>query len=72
MSPSVLLERLLIPESTRMLLDDSTDDVIVGGACIQRLAGTGTAAESCCEFKIKKLLLSSKRFKILTGEFVFL
>lgn len=52
-SPSVLLETLLIPESTGMLLDDSIDDVTLteGGACIQAGAGAETAAESNCEFK---------------------
>lgn len=50
-SPSVLLETLLIPESTGLLLDDSVDDVIVtgGGVCIQAGAGTEAAAESSCE-----------------------
>lgn len=55
LSPSVLPETLLIPESTGLLLDDSVNDVTdtEGGTCIQ--AGAGAADESCCEFKWKIL-----------------
>lgn len=40
-SPSVLLEVLLIPESTGLLVDDITDDVR-DGVCFQ------DGSESCC------------------------
>lgn len=52
-SPSFLLEKLLIPESTGLLLDDSVNDVTVteGEACIQVGPGADAAAESSCEFK---------------------
>lgn len=48
-SASVLLERLLIPESTRLLLNGVT--IIGGGACIRAGLGAAAAAESSCVFK---------------------
>lgn len=50
-SPSVLLETLLIPESTGLLLNDSVDDVTGGGVCIQAGADAEAAAASGCEQK---------------------
>lgn len=49
-SASVLLERLLIPESTGLLLSDVT--ITEGGACIQAGPGADGAAASSCAFKI--------------------
>lgn len=58
-SPSFLLEKLLIPESTGLLLDDSFDDVTVteGGACIQ----AGPGADDRCPQK-QVVFLSTLEF----------
>lgn len=56
-SASILLERLLIPESTGLLLGDVT--ITEGGACIQGGLGADGAAASSCVFKIWKLSASS-------------
>lgn len=51
-SASILLDIMLIPESTGLLIEDSVGDVIVteGGACVSA-AGDGWTVDSGCWFE---------------------
>lgn len=52
-SASILLDTMLIPESTGLLIEDSVGDVTVtkGGACVPASPGDGWAAEAGCGFE---------------------